>query len=69
LGYGRWGYPRYSYRYRYPFYGAAAIGAGIIASSYYPYGYYGDSCLRWDGWSWVNVCYGYGYGGYGYPYW
>jgi hypothetical protein len=33
--------------------GAAAIGAGLLASSYYPYGY---------GYGYGN---GYGYGGYG----
>jgi hypothetical protein len=61
------GRPYWRYRTawrRYPYWGAAAIGAGILASSYYPYGYY-DSCWRWNGWDWVNVCYGPAYyGGY-----
>jgi len=56
------------------------IAAGLALGAYgygYGYGYdypYGSSCLAWDGYSWVNVCYSsYGYGGYGgygygYPY-
>jgi hypothetical protein len=41
---------------------AAGIGLGLTA------GYYG-SCWRWNGWNWVNVCYGPYYAGYGgYPY-
>jgi hypothetical protein len=41
---------------------AAGVGLGLAA------GYYG-SCWRWDGWTWVNVCYGPYYAGYGgYPY-
>jgi hypothetical protein len=33
----------------------------FAAASTYAY----DSCLRWDGWQWVNVCYTPYYGGYG----
>ena len=36
------------------------VGIGLAAG-------YGYSCLRWNGWAWVNVCYDpYYYGGYGY---
>jgi uncharacterized protein YfiM (DUF2279 family) len=47
-----------------------AAGLAFAAASTYAY----DSCLRWDGWQWVNVCYtpyygGYGYGYYGGQYW
>jgi hypothetical protein len=34
---------------------AAGIGIGYA-------GYYGSSCLAWNGWRWVNICYGYPYG-------
>ena len=37
---------------------AAGVGLGLAA------GYYG-SCTRWNGWTWVNVCYGPAYVGYG----
>ena len=33
---------------------------------YYDYAAYGNGCWRWDGWQWINVCYG--YGGYNYGY-
>jgi hypothetical protein len=32
---------------------AAGLGFGLVAS-----GAYYDSCWRYDGWQWVNVCYG-----------
>ena len=61
-GYGRrvaWAgrpyYPYYRYGYRrgwgWPV--AAGLGVGLLATS----AYY-DSCWRYDGWQWVNVCYG-----------
>jgi hypothetical protein len=40
------------------------VAAGLAAASYYAYADAGyDSCLAWDGYQWVNVC----YSGY-YPY-
>jgi hypothetical protein len=39
-----------------------AAGLGFAAASTYAY----DSCLAWDGWQWVNVCYQPSYGYYGY---
>ena len=62
--YAAWGgYPyRYGYGWRrgwgWPV--AAGLGFGLLASS----AYY-DSCWRYDGWRWVNVC----NGPYGYRYW
>jgi hypothetical protein len=63
------GYPGYRhpgrYGHRYPYYrrGYAwplVTGFGVVAAtSFY------DSCWRYDGWQWVNVCYG-PYGPYGY---
>ena len=54
----------YPYRYGYRRYGwglPVAAGLGLAAAS----AYYYDSCWRYDGWQWVNVCYGpYGYGYY-----
>jgi hypothetical protein len=41
-GWGGWGWPV-----------AAAVGVGLGAS----YAGYGDSCLAWNGFTWVNVCY------------
>jgi hypothetical protein len=51
-GYRRWGVP-------------IAVGVGL------GYGYYGgypynNGCVVWDGYSWVNTCYGGYYAGYGY---
>jgi hypothetical protein len=28
----------------------------------YGYAAYGNGCWRWDGWQWINICYGYDYG-------
>jgi hypothetical protein len=28
----------------------------------YDYAAYGNGCWRWDGWQWINICYGYNYG-------
>jgi hypothetical protein len=28
----------------------------------YGYAAYGSGCWRWDGWQWINICYGYNYG-------
>lgn len=53
---GYYPYHRYGYR-RYAFPIAAGIGLAAASSYYY------DSCWRYDGWQWVNVCYApYGYG-------
>jgi hypothetical protein len=35
--------------------GIAAVGA-YGYGGYYGYPYY-DSCMRWNGWRWVNICY------------
>jgi hypothetical protein len=52
-GWGGWGWPV-----------AAGLGLGLGTWGYnYPYypAYYGapysDSCLAWDGYNWVDVCY------------
>jgi hypothetical protein len=42
-----------------------AAGLAFAAATTYPYY---DSCWRWDGWEWVNVCYSTYYSGYD-PYW
>ena len=56
----------YPYRYGYRRYWPIAAGLGLAAAS--SYSYY-NSCWRYDGWQWVNVCYSpYAYSGYGYPY-
>ena len=39
---------------------AAGIAAGVAATSYY-----GNSCYAWNGYTWVNTC----YGSYPYGYW
>ncbi|HSL70918.1 MAG TPA: hypothetical protein VK864_11795 [Longimicrobiales bacterium] len=65
-GRGYWPYRRHVWRRGWGF--PVVAGLGIAAAT--TYGYY-DSCWRWNGWDWVNVCYQpyYGYG-YGYaPYW
>jgi hypothetical protein len=42
------------------------IAAGVAVGAYG----YGDACLRWDGYQWINVCYQpYSYGGYPYGTW
>jgi hypothetical protein len=49
-GYGpyrRYGYGPYRYGWGWP----VAAGLTIAAAGYY------GSCLRWNGWDWVNVCY------------
>src|SRR6185369_16207045 len=48
---------------------AAGVALGIAATApwgyYGGYGYpYGGGCTYWDGYAWVNTCYG-DYGGYG----
>jgi hypothetical protein len=35
------------------------LGIGLGAWSYYDYPYYSDSCMAWNGYRWVNTCYGY----------
>jgi hypothetical protein len=53
-GWGGWGWPV-----------AAGLGLGLGTWGYYNYpyysGYYGspysDSCLAWNGYNWVDVCY------------
>jgi hypothetical protein len=44
---------------------AAGVAAGVALAG--PWGYdYGGDCTYWNGYGWVNACYGpYGYGGYG----
>ena len=52
-GWGGWGWPI-----------AAGLGLGLGSWGYYnyPYGYsassyYGDACLAWNGYNWVDICY------------
>ena len=53
-GWGGWGWPV-----------AAGLGLGLGTWGYYNYPYYSayygapysDSCLAWDGYNWVDVCY------------
>jgi hypothetical protein len=52
---GGWGWRR-GWGWGWPV--AAGIGLGYA-------GYWGSSCLAWNGWRWVNVCYR-PYGWYGY---
>jgi hypothetical protein len=48
----------YPYRYGYRRYAPYAVGLGVAAATAYSY----DNCYRYNGWQWVNVCYGpYGY--------
>ena len=49
---GGWGWPI-----------AAGIAAGVATAGWG----YGSSCLAWNGYGWVNVCYG--YAPYPYTYW
>ena len=58
-----WGYRRAAWRRGGGWGWPVAAGLGFAAAS--TYGYY-DSCWRWNGWDWVNVCYQPSY--YGYPY-
>jgi hypothetical protein len=37
-----------------------ALGIGLDAWSYYDSPYYSD-CRAWNGYRWVNMCYGYPY--------
>ena len=38
---------------------AAGVGLGLAFGGWgYPYDY-GNDCVAWDGWRWVNVCYPY----------
>ena len=46
-------YHRYGYRRGWGWPVAAGLGVGLLATS----AYY-NSCWRYDGWQWVNVCYG-----------
>jgi len=50
---GRWGWRN---RWRYPLI-ATGVGLGYGLYSYNAYPYY-DRCVVWNGWRWVNVCYG-----------
>ena len=53
-GWGGWGWPV-----------AAGLGLGLGTWGYYNYPYYSayygapysNSCLAWDGYNWVDVCY------------
>jgi hypothetical protein len=63
-GRGYWPYRRYGWRRGWGWWGygwPVAAGLAVAAATTY------DDCWRWDGWQWVNVCYGpYSYGwGYG----
>jgi hypothetical protein len=44
---------------------AAGVAAGVVLAA--PWGYYGygGDCTYWDGYGWVNACYGYGPYDYG----
>ncbi|MET3839038.1 hypothetical protein ABIE49_001116 [Bradyrhizobium sp. OAE829] len=57
-GWGRWGWGGWG----------GPVAAGIVAAGAwgYPYGYSGyHSCVVWDGYQYVNVCYeSYGYSYY-----
>ena len=44
----------YPYRYGYRRYAPYAVGLGVAAATAYSY----NSCYRYNGWQWVNVCYG-----------
>ena len=53
-GWGGWGWPI-----------AAGLGLGLGSWGYYNYpyagysasSYYGDACLAWTGYNWVDICY------------
>jgi hypothetical protein len=53
-GWGGWGWPI-----------AAGLGLGLGSWGYYGYpyagystsSYYGDACLAWTGYNWVDICY------------
>jgi hypothetical protein len=36
---------------------AAGVGLGLAFGAWGP-GYYDDECVAWNGWRWVNVCWG-----------
>ena len=44
----------YPYRYGYRRYAPYAVGLGVAAATAYSY----NNCYRYNGWQWVNVCYG-----------
>jgi hypothetical protein len=57
-GWGGWGVRR-GWGWRWPV--AAGIAAGVATAGWG----YGSSCLAWNGYGWVNVC----YAPYPYTYW
>jgi len=59
VGWGGWGWRR---GWGWPVAAGVGLGVGLATAGYY------GSCWRWDGWTWVNVCYAPAYYGYGYPY-
>src|SRR5262249_33618282 len=64
-----WGGPFWGARWRRGWGWGWAVAAGLGLAAAATYASY-DTCLQWNGWNWVNACYGaYGYGPYGYaPY-
>jgi len=60
VGWGGWGVRR-GWGWGWPV--AAGIAAGVATAGWG----YGSSCLAWNGYGWVNVCYG--YAPYSYTYW
>jgi hypothetical protein len=60
VGWGGWG-GRRGWGWGWPVAAGVGLGVGLATAGYY------GSCWRWDGWTWVNVCYRPSYYGYGYP--
>jgi len=56
-----WGWRR-GWGWGWPVAAGVGLGVGLATAGYY------SSCWRWDGWTWVNVCYAPAYYGDGYPY-
>ena len=54
------------FRNRFAFFPGFVGGGWDWGYPYYDYAAYGNGCWRWDGWQWINVCYG--SGGYNYGY-
>ena len=53
---GGWGRPGWGWGWGWPV--AAGVGLGIAAATA-PWGWgYGGSCTYWNGFAWVNACYG-----------
>ena len=60
VGWGGWGWRR-GWGWGWPVAAGVGLGVGLATAGYY------GSCWRWDGWTWVNVCYTPSYYSYGYP--